>query len=532
MNKTCSCLLLIATAVLAVLPYGASVSDGQIVVKWMGTGIAFCASVLIMSIVGLSEDEVRPTIGIMELGIPLLIAGIMVGVHSILQITGIVSVHSPYGCRVLAGFDNPAGVASAMVVSFPFMLALADRIKYDRIRRVTVIMASCVVMAILFIARSRTGILAVGTVMLMYVIHIKKKTVARGVIATILIFLVVVAVACISFGKNGSNSGRALILEVCWNMFKDAPLLGHGLHGFRSQYMIYQADYLDHCGSSVLPMLADNITHPLNEYVLLAVNYGLLGLSFWAIGIIITIRHYIKNPDSDSYVGIMALAGIGVLSMFSYPFRYPLTVLGLLIAMFLIYKNVICDAYQNIGRKLKKVIRLIVAVISLGGVIIIIKWTTHQICWSNLSDESVNTEDMLNGYAELYPKLNEDPYFLYNYAYVLSEAGDYERAYQMATESFINMSNYDTALSLADNAKECGKQECAEEYYRLASRMCPVRFMPLYELFYLYKDEGRTDEMKITGESILSKPVKVNSFEILRMKMDVRRIMMELNYDF
>lgn len=60
----------------------------------------------------------------MELGIPLLIAGIMVGVHSILQITGIVSVHSPYGCRVLAGFDNPAGVASAMVVSFPFMLAL------------------------------------------------------------------------------------------------------------------------------------------------------------------------------------------------------------------------------------------------------------------------------------------------------------------------------------------------------------------------------------------------------------------------
>ncbi|MBO7050077.1 MAG: hypothetical protein J6W42_05630 [Bacteroidaceae bacterium] len=88
--------------------------------------------------------------------------------------------------------------------------------------------------------------------------------------------------------------------------------------------MLYQEEYLEQCTSKMLPMLADNTTHPLNEYALVAVNFGLLGMSVLLTGIILTLRHYIKNPDAESFVGITVLAGIGVLSLFSYPFRYPL----------------------------------------------------------------------------------------------------------------------------------------------------------------------------------------------------------------
>ena len=85
------------------------------------------------------------------------------------------------------------------------------------------------------------------------------------------------------------------------------------------------------------------------------------------------------------------------------------------------------------------------------------------------------------------------------------------------------MANYDTALLIADIAKEWGDVEVAEEYYRLASRMCPVRFMPLYGLFRLYNDNGRVEEMKDMGQLILSKPIKVYSNEVRMIRTEVRQ---------
>jgi hypothetical protein len=105
--------------------------------------------------------------------------------------------------------------------------------------------------------------------------------------------------------------------------------------------MLYQANFLDQCSSQVLPMLADNTTHPLNEYALVAVNFGLAGIAVLLSGIAITIIHYFRNRGDESFVGMMVLAGISVLSLFSYPFRYPLTVLGLLCALVLVYKDVL-----------------------------------------------------------------------------------------------------------------------------------------------------------------------------------------------
>ena len=233
-------------------------------------------------------------------------------------------------------------------------------------------------------------------------------------------------------------------------MFKDAPLFGHGLHGFRSQYMLYQADYLERCTSRVLPMLADNTTHPLNEYALVAVNFGLAGIAVLLSGIAITIIHYFRNRGDESFVGMMVLAGIGVLSLFSYPFRYPLTVLGLLCALVLVYKNVLL----RLTRTTIIVLRSITATLSVLGLFLIITWTGYQIKWGRLSESSDNGNDtnaVIEGYSSLYPKLRYDPYFLYNYAYVLSEYGDCKEAGHMAAESFDLMPNYDTVPIMQKN---------------------------------------------------------------------------------
>ena len=518
-------------AALCVSPYSGYLPDGQITFKWICAGIVFCTTGIIEILLSRTGTSKRTELGgdivdIRTIAIPLLAAFLIVTIHSLLQVTGIVLVNSHNGFRVLAGFDNPAGAASAMAVSFPFVLALADRLNGRRIRYAVMCGAFCFIIMILAVARSRVGILAVGVVMVLWAIHANNNVRAGRIVASILAVLVIAAVVYMSFHKRGSNSGRALILGVCWDMFKDAPLFGHGIHGFRSQYMLYQADYLERCTSQVLPMLADNTTHPLNEYALVAVNFGLAGIAVLLSGIAITIIHYFRNRGDESFVGMMVLAGIGVLSLFSYPFRYPLTVLGLLCALVLVYKDVLL----RLSRKTIIVLRSITATLSVLGLFLIITWTGNQIKWGRLSESSDNGNDtnaVIEGYSSLYPKLRYDPYFLYNYAYVLSEYGDCKKAGHMAAESFDLMPNYDTVLLIADNAKECGDADMAEEYYRLASRMCPVRFVPLYGLFRLYKDLDRKEKMREIGKDILSKPVKVSSIEIRTIRNVVQQTLIK-----
>ncbi|MCQ2065220.1 MAG: O-antigen ligase family protein [Bacteroidaceae bacterium] len=515
-------LLLVITATVGVISYNNLFCDGQIIGKWIGLGVSLCITTLFIAMTSTYEE-----CGFDIIAIPFLIASIIVSIHSLLQITGVIHVNTVNGYRVLAGFDNPAGVAASLTVSLPFTLALIDKVK-DRVIKNVALSGTCgVVLTILVIARSRVGILASGIVLLLYVLHTLKDVKTRKIMAALLSLILLAVVVYMSFSKRGSNSGRALILGVCWDMFKDAPLFGHGLHGFRSQYMLYQADYLEHCGSSVLPMLADNTTHPLNEYALLAVNFGVIGIATLLIGIIMTIMHYFKNQSNESFVGIMTIAGIGVLSMFSYPFRYPLTLLGLLCALLLVYKDVLL----NLSRTTMIIIRSTTATISSLFLCLIIIWAHYQIQWKKLSvvsDNGNETKAVLEGYDILYPKLKNDPYFLYNYAYVLSENGDCKKAGDMAIDSFGLMANYDTALLIADNAKECGDVDMAEEFYWVASKMCPVRFMPLYGLFCLYKELDRTDDMLEIGQTILSKPVKINSNEIRTIRSNVKQTLIKM----
>ena len=526
--RYCVLMLFYATIILAVLSYDRIINDGQILAKWVGSSIAFFSLILIASVVGFDKCKDMQACDIIKIATPFLIIGLFVLIYSFLQLTGFIKNNSSVDYKVLAGFDNPAGIASAITVSLPFTLAFLERLNTHTLRYLALGGIISVVIMLLVVVRSRVGLLATGTIFGFYLIYKHKDTKVTGIIVTLLVTFIITIVIYISISKEGSNSGRALILGVCWDMFKDNPLFGHGIHGFRSQYMLYQANYLDNCASNVLPMLADNITHPLNEYALLAVNFGLMGITVLFTCIAITIKYFLVNPNNNAFIGIMVITGVSVLSLFSYPFRYPLTLLGLLCALLLVYKDVLL----NLSRTTMIIIRSITATISAVCLCLIIIWAHYQIQWKELSvvsDNGNDTKAVLEGYNSLYPKLRNDPYFLYNYAYILLESGYCEKAGNMATKSFDLMANYDTALFIADNAKECGDVDTTEEFYWLASKMCPVRFFPLYGLFNLYESKGQIDKMKEIGYIILSKPIKVSSHAIRNIIIQVRNKMLVLN---
>ena len=102
----------LATALLSILSFHWNFHDGQIVEKWIWSGITFCITIFLITLFSLSihkeKDRLNNCIEIMAY--TFLLAGLVVIIQSLLQVTGITSVNNTTEHRIIAGFDNPAGV--------------------------------------------------------------------------------------------------------------------------------------------------------------------------------------------------------------------------------------------------------------------------------------------------------------------------------------------------------------------------------------------------------------------------------------
>ena len=83
--------------------------------------------------------------------------------------------------------------------------------------------------------------------------------------------------------------------------------------------------------------------------------------------------------------------------------------------------------------------------------------------------------------------------------------------------------DYDLELLLGDIYIEKKDYKQAEEYYMSASYMCPSRFLPLYQLYELYKCIGNTEKASELAKILLEKPAKVNSMLIKRIKYQLKK---------
>ena len=81
-------------------------------------------------------------------------------------------------------------------------------------------------------------------------------------------------------------------------MVKDAPWTGHGIGSFEAHYMDYQADYFKQHEQSRYSMLADNVKQPLNEYLKILLNFGIVGTLVLFLLIVAIVYCYKKNSNS------------------------------------------------------------------------------------------------------------------------------------------------------------------------------------------------------------------------------------------
>lgn len=132
-------------------------------------------------------------------------------------------------------------------------------------------------------------------------------------------------------------------------------------------------------------------------------------------------------------------------------------------------------------------------------------------------------DEALPYYVSLKHRFEDNPYFLYNYAAVFTEAKEYEKALKVALECRKYWADYDLELLLGDIYREKKDYKQAEEYYMSASYMCPSRFLPLYQLYGLYREMRDDAKLFLTAKKIVKKPAKINSMLIKRIKYQVKK---------
>lgn len=493
-------------------------TDSYIVPKW-------CFVVFVLLVASMYEavnaifyrrDEQAKMI-VSDYGYIIVFACFLQALLGIIQYFGLFQASSIH--KVLGSFDNPAGFAVCLCAAFPFIAFLL--LNKNKCIRYCGWLISIVFALAVVLSQSRAGIVSIGFVSFMVLqrrIFNKKRWVGY-LFLTVFVFLLSVCY----WLKKDSADGRLLIWSSSVNMIKDAPWFGHSIGSFEAHYMDYQADYLKQFEGTRYSLLADNVKQPFNEYIGVLLNFGIFGLCLLFAIIALLVYCYKKKPCIDKQIAGYSLISIGIFSLFSYPFTYPFTWIITVLCIYILTKEYLTKilAYS----KIKYAVCTLAILGSLGGMYILVERIKAEKDWGKASVLALcgTYDQAFPIYERLKKTFYDNPYFLYNYAAILLENKQYKESLQTALHCRKYWADYDLELIIGENYQELGKQELAEKYYHSASMMCPSRFLPLYKLYHLYKDNAERESMLSMANLIIDKPMKIKTSTIQMMKREMMR---------
>lgn len=304
--------------------------------------------------------------------------------------------------------------------------------------------------------------------------------------------------------KPQSVTGRLLIWKVSTEMIKDKPLIGFGYNGFKAHYMDYQAEYFKKNPKSKYRQLADNVSHPFNEFVKIIINYGAIGLLISIIVIFFFSKKIMQLKPFKRNLFLGILISFLTCSLFSYPLHYvPVWFLLTFCALKLFLD-------ETPVKELSKKTKVIIGAICFLGLLFFSSKMYLDLKWKKTATKSLQgkSEQMLPEYENMYPYLKYNYLFLYNYGAELNFTGQYKKSIKLLDECKQQFNDYDLQMLLADNYYHIGNTELAIKTYKYAELMIPCRFSPLYKQFEIHQKENDTGKANEIAKKIVKKIVK------------------------
>lgn len=248
-------------------------------------------------------------------------SGVSIGCTSVCLILSVYGLLQYFGCvpsrhyafPITGTYENPAGVAAVQAALFPFALVLRLHKERNRLIRWIAGLTSIVCTLTIILSGSRAGLLAIcATAAVVLAFKTKVLSIFKTYKWLWIVLIIVTAASSILLYrvKASSANGRLFIWSICWDMIKERPLFGYGIGGIEKHYMDAQAAYFSMHPDSPYVMLADNVTHPFNEYIKLTVNYGLFGLTIALCLLVFTIKRLLNSRENVKVIGLFLLLRI------------------------------------------------------------------------------------------------------------------------------------------------------------------------------------------------------------------------------
>ena len=429
-----------------------------------------------------------------------------------------------------------------MTCIFPFCFLFFKN--YTRcIKYAAIVAAGLIAIAVIF-SGSRAGVLAIVSVTAVWLfIQLKNQKIRLKIslFKILLVAIIFTLLVVLYLFKKDSADGRLLIWRCAIDMIADKPVFGHGVGAFNAKYMLYQAAYFNANLDSRYAQLADNTQYPFNEYLLILCEYGVAGLCVVILMVILLARAYRRNNSKENLPALMSLFALAVFSFFSYPFKYPFTWLILFLNITIICFPIINNSLIKIRGKLPNLhskiynwfFRVAIFLLSIGLLTYTILLTQAEMKWRRITHSSLlgKTAQILPKYDDLYCYLGKDGLFLYNHAAELHKAKEFERSITVFERCLMYYNDMDVQMLLADNYIEIGKYAKAEHHLKMATLMCPSRFMPLYKLVKLYQLTERGNEAFTLAKKIIDKDVKIHSSTVTAILNEMRQLVETQKYN-
>lgn len=407
---------------------------------------------------------------------------------------------------VLIGpFENPNVLSIHFCLLLPFVNSGMKRA--EGTRKTLVIILELIAVLTILLTGCRTGWICLVFFVMAIMLRGRWKYLVLPVVVFFGVFLA-------SSFKQPSSQGRSFILHNTLELIAEAPLLGHGPDAFDRLYMPKQADYFRTHKDKELEMLADDIRHPLNEFLLAGVNHGLVGIAVLSVMILVPLV-WKKRLYEQCRPLWLSLSMLLIFCLFSYPLLYPMSWLVIVTGW--------ASTFRNKATRICLSHRPLLTVSTSLCLLIAVGYTCLLLAWGYASHQAKRgrSAEMMDTYERLYPFLSWRGTFLYDYAIESLYADRNEQAYRLAEECREQQLSYDLALLEGDICRYLKYNDRALECFDEASLMCPVRFAPPYGKWQVYKELGDNAGTDSMASIIRNKEIKVTSTEIKNIKEEI-----------
>ena len=325
--------------------------------------------------------------------------------------------------------------------------------------------------------------------------------------------------------KKDSADGRLLIGRVSMEMVKDAPVFGHGITGFRFEYLNYQAGYFQTHPDSPYRMNADDVQAPFNEFLKILIEQGIVGLLLFSYLL------YCLDGTRMTRIGrifFSVILFILIFGLFSYPFdKLPFAVL-FVFSLGVLSQN-LNPVFTIQLRKMNYLrIPLLLALCLASWKMAENAHSYAKSCrsWNQaLALYGFDREESLSELKKLYPDLENNPVFLITYGRALTLNEHYREAMNVLEGAVKRQPLSGSYIELGKSYEAEGFPQKALACWKLAGLMVPARFTPLYLTMKLYFKNKEYDKARECAEQLLAKKIKIDNPEIDPMKREALYIL-------